>query len=74
MLPGEMMVVRVEENALGAAGIVDHRRAQLAAIGAVDNEGADGIGAEVDADGVGHGLSLYRAERRRSSAINDPFA
>ena len=51
MLPGQVVVLRVEQHALPAAGIADDTRAKLGAVGAADDEGPHRIRAEINAKG-----------------------
>jgi len=50
VLPGQIVIAGIEDDALVPSGIVEDRRADRTAIAAVHDDGADGIGAVVDAD------------------------
>jgi uncharacterized protein YijF (DUF1287 family) len=52
VLPGEVRVLGIQQNAVVAAGIVVHRGADLRAIGGVDHQGPHAIGSVIDADGI----------------------
>ncbi len=49
ILPRDLMIVGVEQNALIAAGVVDDAAADLGAVRAADDERAHRVGAEIDA-------------------------
>ena len=51
MLPGEVGVAR-QDDALRAVLVIPDGGRHLAPVGDVDDEGADGVGAVVEADGV----------------------
>ena len=68
MLAREMVVARVEQNTLRAGGVGNDTGAELLAVGAADDEGADGIGAVVDAEGK-HGAGKNGAARGASGNI-----
>ena len=51
MLPGKVGVVR-QNDPLCAVGVVPNRGRHLAPVGDVDDEGADGVGAVIETDGV----------------------
>ncbi len=46
-----MVVLGIQQHALVAAGIVDDARAELGAVLAADDEGANRVGAVINADG-----------------------
>ena len=50
VLARDVRIARVEQHALVAARIVEHARAEQAPVGAVGDDRAHGVGAEVDAD------------------------
>ena len=51
ILAGEVVVLGIEEDALRAAGVVDDAGAELGAVAGADDEGADGVGAVINAEG-----------------------
>lgn len=59
ILTGDVGVGGIEQDAHFAAGIGEDSGAQLCPSGEVDKEGAAGVGAVVDAEGV-HGCDLGR--------------
>ncbi len=70
VLPRKVGIGGLEQHATIAARIVEHLRAERASILAVDDDGADRVGAEVDADGEGwerQAVQLYTAVSRVGS-------
>ena len=51
MLTGQVVVPRIEQHALLSRRVVDRAAPELGAVGAANNQGADGIGAVVEAEG-----------------------
>ncbi len=55
ILPGEIVVVLVEQDALVPARVIEDRCAQFLARGAIDDEGPDRIGAVINTESREHG-------------------
>ena len=51
MLAGEVVVLGIEQHALVAAGITEHRGAELRAVSAAHHESADRVCAVIDSEG-----------------------
>ena len=52
VLPGQVGVLRIDQHARLAAGIVGNRRGHLAAVGQIDHQGPNAVGAVIHADGI----------------------
>ena len=61
MLAGQVMVARIEQDAVFTAGVIHDAAAKLVAVAGVHDEGAHRVGAEIDSDGErGHARSLCK--------------
>jgi hypothetical protein len=54
MLPRQVGVARIEQDALLAGRIIDDRGAEFPSIAHIDDEGADGVGSIINTEGEWH--------------------
>ena len=77
VLAGQVRVLRIEEDAGLAARVVEDGRSDLVPVADIDDEGPDGVGAEIEAESVlggFHGLIILRRDTPGNPIWNRPHS